>query len=123
MGATEFIFELEAPKTKIKDVFDRTYRYCGNLLCQEDDHIVFKNAYALKPSNYQLLINSTKWTSTVNCYESSYMIWLFKLIIFDVKVVIKPDFVFIQLSSIQSSFCQLNAINDKIRQQFNATVR
>ena len=47
MGVTEFLFELLAPKAKIKGVFSRSYCCYGNILCHENNTNVFTSDWAL----------------------------------------------------------------------------
>ena len=46
MGVTEFVFELQALKAKIKSVFSRSYCYFGNLLSHENNTNVFTSDWA-----------------------------------------------------------------------------
>ena len=47
MGATELVFELQAPKAKFKGVFSRSYCCYGNLLCHKINGNLFPDDWAV----------------------------------------------------------------------------
>ena len=55
MGVTEFVFELQALKAKIKGVFSRSYCCCGILLCPKINSNLFRcvNKYRVVIMTYQ----------------------------------------------------------------------